>query len=180
MKNEHFSGWGGEDNEIMVRADLFKLKQYRIYDTLYHLYHYRPEKRTQNNAEQLQKIQQMNKESCLKEINNWPWFIVAEEKLNIDEKRRINSKQIESKDQKLPESLIIEKNIIQRLIFKFYPLYILFNRNNYGIKNALINIKGYKSIKKNQLFDKSYYLKNNGDVRLSGMDTYFTLYISWF
>jgi predicted glycosyltransferase involved in capsule biosynthesis len=39
MQNEYFSGWGGEDNEIMLRADLFNLKHYRINDVLYHLYH---------------------------------------------------------------------------------------------------------------------------------------------
>ena len=77
MENENFSGWGGEDNEIMLRADLFNLKQYRIDDTLYHLYHHRPQKRTQNNVEQLQKTRQMTKELCLDEINRWPWVIEA-------------------------------------------------------------------------------------------------------
>jgi glycosyltransferase involved in cell wall biosynthesis len=47
---------------------------------------------------------------------------------------------------------------------------ILFNKNNNGIKNSLINIRGYRAIKKNHLFDNSYYLKNNPDVMLSGMD----------
>jgi len=77
MKNENFSGWGGEDNEIMIRADLFDLKQYRIEDTLYHLYHHRPQKRTKNNAKLLQKTQQMTKKLCMDEINNWPWVIKA-------------------------------------------------------------------------------------------------------
>ena len=60
--------------------------------------------------------------------------------------------------------------IIQRLISKFPSLYILFNRKNNSIKNALINIKGYRAIKKNNLLNIGFYLKNNGDVRLSGMD----------
>ncbi|AIS31506.1 glycosyl transferase GT2 family [Methanobacterium formicicum] len=81
MENENFSGWGGEDNEIMIRADLFNLKQYRIDDTLYHLYHHRPQKRTQNNVEQLQKTRQMTKELCLDEINRWPWVIEAKKRL---------------------------------------------------------------------------------------------------
>ncbi len=94
MKNENFSGWGGEDNEIMLRAQFFNLKSYRIDDTLYHLYHYRPQKRTQNNAEELEKTRQMkDKEVCLKEINRWPWVINA--------KRSLNNGIIESVDQKL-------------------------------------------------------------------------------
>lgn len=34
----------------------------------------------------------------------------------------------------------------------------------------MINTKGYRAIKKNQLFDVEYYLKNNPDVNLSDMD----------
>jgi O-antigen biosynthesis protein len=62
------------------------------------------------------------------------------------------------------------RSITQRLFSKFPSIYILLNRNNKGIKNALINIKGYNSIKKNNLLDIGYYLKNNPDVRLSGKD----------
>ncbi len=170
MKNEYFSGWGGEDNEIMVRANLFNLRQYRIPDNLYHLYHYRPQKRTKNNAEQLQKIEQMNIESCLKEINSWPWIIEAKEKLNFDERTRINTKQTELKDQEYSRSLLLNENKFNSdLISKFYPLYILFNKKNHSIKNALINIKGYRSIKKNNLLDFDYYLYNN-ELRKSGID----------
>lgn len=60
--------------------------------------------------------------------------------------------------------------IIQRLISKFPTLYILFNRNNHGIKNAITNIKGYKTIKKNNMLDINHYLKNSEDVRQSGVD----------
>jgi len=62
------------------------------------------------------------------------------------------------------------RSIIKRLISKFPYLYILFCRKNNGIKNTLINIKGYRAIKKNHLLDTGYYLKSNGDVRLSGVD----------
>ncbi len=61
-------------------------------------------------------------------------------------------------------------SIIQRLISKFPSLYILLNSNSNGIKNSLINIMGYNAIKKNHLCDIGYYLTNNADVRLSGMD----------
>ncbi|AEG18598.1 glycosyltransferase [Methanobacterium paludis] len=64
----------------------------------------------------------------------------------------------------------VGRPITQRLISKFPSLYIFSNRNTKGIKNALINIKAYKSIKQNNLFDIGYYLKNNSDIRRSGMD----------
>jgi hypothetical protein len=83
MKNEYFSGWGGEDNEIMVRADLCQLKQHRIDDTLYHLYHYRPQEENQNNIDQLKKTEQMkNKDECMKEVNKWPWVIETKKKFS--------------------------------------------------------------------------------------------------
>lgn len=76
MKNEIFSGWGGEDNEIIIRANLFGLKNYRIEDVLYHLYHYRPLKMSEVNMEQIKKIKQINtKEELLKQINEWPWVV---------------------------------------------------------------------------------------------------------
>ncbi|BDZ69406.1 glycosyltransferase family protein [Methanobacterium ferruginis] len=62
------------------------------------------------------------------------------------------------------------RSIVQRLISKFPSLYILFKVHKTGFKNVLINIKGYRSIKRNNLFDLAYYLKNNGDIRLSGAD----------
>lgn len=78
MKNEYFVGWGGEDNEILIRANLCHLKQIRIDDTLYHLYHHRPQIRTVNNIEQTKKIEQIkSKEELLKEINKWPWVVEA-------------------------------------------------------------------------------------------------------
>ncbi len=58
----------------------------------------------------------------------------------------------------------------QKLISRFPRLYILLHSNNIGIKNAIINMKGYKAIQEKQLFDKYYYLKRNADVRLSGTD----------
>jgi len=30
MQNEYFKGWGGEDNEIMIRADLFNLNNIEL------------------------------------------------------------------------------------------------------------------------------------------------------
>ncbi|WP_048190920.1 glycosyltransferase [Methanobacterium sp. SMA-27] len=57
----------------------------------------------------------------------------------------------------------------QRLFSVFPSLYFLLH-NNHSIKLALINIKGYKAIKENNLMDINYYLKNNGDVRVSGAD----------
>lgn len=79
MKNEYFSGWGGEDNEIMIRANLFGLKQVRIDETLYHLYHHRPQIRTVNNVKQTQNIEQIKtKKDLINEINQWHWFVEAQ------------------------------------------------------------------------------------------------------
>ena len=64
----------------------------------------------------------------------------------------------------------VGRPITQQLISKFPSLYILFKRHNKSIKDALINIKAYKSIKQNNLFDIGYYLKNNNDIRVSGVD----------
>ncbi|MGO9386918.1 MAG: galactosyltransferase-related protein [Methanobacterium sp.] len=81
MENEYFSGWGGEDNEILIRANLCKLKQIRINDNLYHLHHHRPKIRTKNNVEQMDKIRQIkSKEELLIEVNKWPWVINAKNK----------------------------------------------------------------------------------------------------
>jgi poly(ribitol-phosphate) beta-N-acetylglucosaminyltransferase len=78
MGNEYFSGWGGEDNEILIRANICHLKQIRLEDVLYHLYHERPQIRTQNNIENFQKIEKIkDKEELMVEISKWPWVIEA-------------------------------------------------------------------------------------------------------
>ena len=64
----------------------------------------------------------------------------------------------------------ISPSIIRKLIFKFPILYILLNMNKTGIKRSLLNMGGYEAIKKNNLLDEGYYLKNNNSVKLSGMD----------
>ncbi|MGB9201661.1 glycosyltransferase, partial [Methanobacterium sp.] len=65
----------------------------------------------------------------------------------------------------------VDRSYGQRLTSKFPSLYILL-RNNKGIKNNLINIKGYRAIKKNNLFDIGYYLKKNPDLRATGKDPF--------
>lgn len=100
--------------------------------------------------------------------------LIKERKLLI-RNENINSKkylQIEKLNNLLEKQLQItyKKTLHQRLFSKFPRLNILFNRNNTGIKNVYMNIKGYNEIKKNDLFDIDYYLKNNSDVRLSGTD----------
>jgi len=62
------------------------------------------------------------------------------------------------------------RTIKQRLETKFYMVYLLTKKKNRGIKNAIINIRGYRAIKNKQLLDVGYYLKNNPDVRSSGDD----------
>lgn len=75
MENEHFAGWGGEDNEILLRANLCELKQIRMDRILYHLYHDQPRIRTKNNFEQMKKISKIkNKKELMEIINQWPWI----------------------------------------------------------------------------------------------------------
>jgi GT2 family glycosyltransferase len=62
------------------------------------------------------------------------------------------------------------RSFTQRLSSKFPSLYILLKMNRRGLKNTLTTIKGYKAIKKNNLLDIGYYLKNNEDVKKSGAD----------
>jgi len=64
-----------------------------------------------------------------------------------------------------------DRSLTQRLSSKFTILYLLIKGNG-GINNAIINIKGYRSIKKNNLFDIGYYLKNNKDVMSTGKDPF--------
>jgi glycosyltransferase involved in cell wall biosynthesis len=63
-----------------------------------------------------------------------------------------------------------EKSAGKWLISTFPSIYFLSKMKQSGFKNVLANIKGYKAIKKNNLLDVNYYLKNNPDVRISGTD----------
>ena len=63
------------------------------------------------------------------------------------------------------------RSIKQRLMSRFTILYLLF-KGKTDIKSSIINIKGYRAIKKNHLFDLGYYLKNNRDVMETGKDPF--------
>lgn len=56
------------------------------------------------------------------------------------------------------------------LFFRFPSFNILLNVKNNGIKKTITEIRGYRAIKENNLFDKDYYLKNNDEIRVSGID----------
>ena len=71
-----------------------------------------------------------------------------------------------------------DRSFEKRLSSKFTILYLLIKGND-GVKNAITNIKGYQSIKKNNLFDIGYYLKNNKDVTSTGNRSIYPLFISW-
>lgn len=91
---------------------------------------------------------------------------------NEDHHKKLNSKtsNLTSNIYKIKYLKNSVRSITPRLISRFPILYILLNKENNGIKNILTNIMGYKSIKQRHLFDIGYYLKNNNDVRLSGID----------
>jgi hypothetical protein len=60
--------------------------------------------------------------------------------------------------------------LLKTALFQNFPTFTSFKGKNNGIKNVLINMKGYTAIKKNNLFDVGYYLKNNENIRLSGIN----------
>ena len=102
-------------------------------------------------------------------ISQWEELLESLPKKTITEH---SLEQSELKTQKYMDNISNEnrKPISGNLISKFPSAYILLKSYKTGIKNALINIKGYRQIKKNHLFDIIYYLNNNDDVRKSGMD----------
>ena len=63
----------------------------------------------------------------------------------------------------------IGRSVTQKMLSKFPSIYIILKRDN-NIRNAFINIKGYHSIKKNNLFDVGFYLRNYPEVRKLGID----------
>jgi hypothetical protein len=89
---------------------------------------------------------------------------------NLNEEKSLKNLQIGYNDKSPIEFAAANNNLAQKFISKLYPLYILFKRDNYSMKNFIIDVKGYRAIKKNKLLDVDYYLKKNGDVKLSGMD----------
>jgi glycosyltransferase involved in cell wall biosynthesis len=64
----------------------------------------------------------------------------------------------------------IYRSFSKRLISKFPMLYMFPRMSKTGIKNTLINRKGFHAIKDKKLLNIGYYLTNNPDVKLSGQD----------
>jgi GT2 family glycosyltransferase len=62
-----------------------------------------------------------------------------------------------------------DRSFSQKLLSKFPSLFLLL-KGNTGLKGTLKNIKGYEAIKRNNLFDLSYYLKTYPDIIPSGKD----------
>jgi glycosyltransferase involved in cell wall biosynthesis len=60
--------------------------------------------------------------------------------------------------------------IKQRILSKIPSIYILSRMNETGYKNALINIKGYRKIKKEGLLDVGFYIRKYNDIKISGQD----------
>ena len=122
---------------------------------------YKLKKKLQEKEKEIEKLKSAskNEDNLVKDLN-----------LNLDDKLNVQIKYfIEEIYEKLYKKNV-DKSIRQRLISKFPSLYILLNRNNNTLKSTIINLKGYKTIKNNKLFDIGYYLRNNPDVRKSGED----------
>ena len=145
-----------------TRLNVFKknLTQKEIQINLKKIQILKAENRINSLNEEVKEIKQKNSE--LKSENN-------ELKSENDELKSVNDELISNKYE---YEYKINKNrpLKQRLISRFHNIYILTRRNNNGIKNSLLNIKSYNTIKKNNLLDIGYYLKNNSDIRLLGQD----------
>lgn len=113
-------------------------------------------------------------EQMQKQLKSSEDLIREKEALIIDMKKKV--KELKVKINNLTTDFLEmeylsnkSRPLIQRLISMFPSLYILFKQKN-GFKQRIITIKGYKLIQKNNLLDIGYYLKNNKDVRKSGVD----------
>ncbi len=79
MENENFIGWGCEDNERIIRAKTLGLEVCRMPGILYHLDHKRTHDDTfgqsnyKENQQELEKVENMNKENLEMYINTWKW-----------------------------------------------------------------------------------------------------------
>ena len=115
MKNEYFNGCVGEDNEILIRANLLQLKQFRIDDILYRLYYYQPPKHSKINTEEMRRIQKIeNKEQLFTEINKWPWFNNTNQKDIL-----VNNNSSTDLPVKITTMLDIHGSCVSRDIFNF-------------------------------------------------------------
>ena len=96
--------------------------------------------------------------------------LLIKEKIKESKKLKLEIDKLKSNIFKMQYKINYNRSIFQRLLSKFPSLYILFKWNKIGFKNTLTNIKGYRAIKKNKMFDIGYYLNKNPDIRTSGID----------
>ncbi len=64
----------------------------------------------------------------------------------------------------------IHRSPSHRILSKFPMLYMIRHMPRIGIKNTLINRKGFKAIKNHELFNIGYYLTRNPDIKIKGQD----------
>lgn len=93
-----------------------------------------------------------------------------EEKKDVFKKVNLEVKNLNNNLLEMEYSNNYRRSIFNRLVSTFPSLYILFKMDKSNIKNSFLTIKGYKSIKKNNLLDIGYYLNNNNDIKISGRD----------
>jgi len=165
-----------QEDQIKIQEDQIKIQedQRRIQEDKFNSIIRSNQQKLQNKEEQLVQTQirfdnQLNISNKLSQEKD----IL---KKTIVEKENQNKK-LESQINNLSDDLFEirylrgkERPISQKLISKVPSLYFLFKMNKTGYKNSLINIKAYRSIKKNKLLDIGFYLRHNRDVQLSGQD----------
>lgn len=109
------------------------------------------------------------KENQLESLNQQIKIIESDEILVRKLRKKLDT--VETNYLKMRYHKNYDRSLTQRLSSKFTILYLLIKGKG-GINNAITNIKGYRSIKKNNLFDIGYYLKNNKDVMSTGKDPF--------
>ena len=62
-----------------------------------------------------------------------------------------------------------EKSFSEKFLFKHPTLSILFKWREVGIKNTITNLRGFKAICKQNIFDENYYLQNFQDAPTPGL-----------
>lgn len=144
LKNEHNFGYSNF-LEMSAEADVFKTNELLAKETIIKEKIQLLKEKDQLNEGQINNLSTNNLTEFQSQINNIIFNIneIGYEKNNY-------------------------RSIFKRLISKFPALYILF-KDNHGFKNAFTTLRGYYSIKENNLLDIGYYL-NNRDVKFSGID----------
>ena len=162
-----------ENNELKIdlNTSIKSLKQLEdeLEQSENRLYQTKTKLEKTGNSLKIVEIDLNEKKNYLESLNQQIKIIESNEILIRKIKRELNK--IVTTYHEMRYHKNFDRSYTQRLSSKFTILYLIFKGKG-SIKNAITHIKGYRSIKKNNLFDVGYYLKNNKDVMLTGKDPF--------